>query len=495
MDRVEVRTRFAPSPTGFLHIGGLRTALFEFLWAKKNNGKFILRIEDTDQARNVPGALENIVQTLTDFKLNPDEGFYWDGVVLEKGDRGPYLQSKRLGLYKKYAEDLVNRGNAYYCFCSQERLTALRSEQTAKKIPPKYDKLCLKLTKEEIQNKIKNNEPKVIRLNVPPNQQIRFTDLVHGQIEISTNDLDDQVLLKSDSFPTYHLAVVVDDYLMGVNYVIRGEEWIPSTPKHILIYSSFGWELPKFAHLPLLLSKSRKKLSKREGDVAVKDFLEQGYLPEALLNFVALLGWNPKTEQEKFTLDELIEEFSFEKLNKSGAVFDLEKLDWLNGVYIRELKIEELHLRLLPYLTETFTEFKKYPKEFLFKIIALEQGRLKKLSEIGERVRYFFSEPEFNPELLRWKKMNNEEIKQSLSDAKKIISNFEFQISKQEIEKKFLDELTGKDKGSMLWPLRIALTGLKASPGPFEIMEAFGVLPNGREIILSRIKKALSRFR
>src|SRR3989344_2461859 len=476
----EVRTRFAPSPTGFLHIGGLRTALYEFLWARKNNGKFILRIEDTDVKRTVPGSLENIVQTLKDFRLNFDEG--------------PILQSQRLDIYFKHAQELIDKGHAYHCFCAPERLDQLRKQQQENKQPPKYDKHCLKLSKDETEAKLRANEPHVIRMNVPAGQRISFADVIHGQISVSSDDLDDQVLLKSDGFPTYHLAATVDDHLMGITHVIRGEEWVPSAPKHILLYSFFGWPLPQFVDLPLMLSKTRKKLSKREGDVAVKDFLEQGYLPEALLNFVALLGWNPKTEQEKFTLDELIEEFSFEKLNKSGAVFDLEKLDWLNGVYIRELKIEELHLRLLPYLTETFTEFKKYPKEFLFKIIALEQGRLKKLSEIGERVRYFFSEPEFNPELLRWKKVDNRQLSESLEIAKKIIINCQFPISKEEIQNAFFAEIGDKDKGAILWPLRVALTGLEASPGPFEIMDAFAVLPNGKEIILKRLNTAIEKL-
>lgn len=491
----EARTRFAPSPTGFLHIGGLRTALYEFLWARKNNGKFILRIEDTDQARTVPGALENITQTLTDFGLTPDEGLYWDNGLKERGGYGPYLQSKRLGIYKQHAQELVDKGHAYYCFCTLDRLEQLRGDQQAKKLASKYDKHCLKFTKEEVAFKLSNNEPHVVRLNVPSNQTVKFTDVVHGDISVSTNDIDDQILLKSDGFPTYHLAAMVDDYLMKITHVIRGEEWIPSTPKHILLYSAFGWELPQFVHLPLLQSKSRKKLSKREGDVAVKDFLDQGYLPEALLNFVALLGWNPKTEQELFNLRELIDQFSLDKLNKSGAVFDLEKLDWLNGMYIRRMKIEELFARIGPYLIQAGINVHSYPKEFIEKVLALEQERLKKLSEIGERVKYFFSDPIYDKELLRWKKMTNEEIAAALSNAIKIISNFKSSISKQEIEKEFLSQIGKEDKGKMLWPLRVALTGLEASPGPFEIMDAFSVLPNGKDAILKRISNAIDALK
>ncbi|HEX5429787.1 MAG TPA: glutamate--tRNA ligase [Patescibacteria group bacterium] len=487
----EIRTRIAPSPTGFAHVGTLRSALFNFLFARKNHGKFVLRVEDTDQNRLVEGALEDVVKVLHDFKLDPDEGFVWDNGVKEQGPYAPYLQSKRLPIYKKYAEELIEKNHAYYCFCTPQRLEDLRKSQEAQKLPPKYDKLCLSLSKEEVQQKLANNEPHVIRLNVPADQTIRFTDLIHGEISISTNDIDDQVLLKSDGFPTYHLAVVVDDYLMNINYVLRGDEWLPSTPKHILLYSAFGWPSPQYAHLPLLLSKSKKKLSKREGDVAVKDFLAQGYLPEALLNFVALLGWNPKTEQEIFTLDELIEQFSLDKVNKSGAVFDLEKLDWINGLYIRKLSLEELFARISEYLSEAKTA----PREFVLKILGLEQGRLKKLSEIGDRVRYFFHEPEYDPALLVWKKGSAETAKQNLIMLSSVLSNFDkSEFIKDNLELKIKNLITEKDltNGEVLWPLRVALSGLEASPSPFEIMDAFSALPGGKEIILKRLQNAIN---
>jgi glutamyl-tRNA synthetase len=468
----EVRTRFAPSPTGFLHIGGLRTALYNFLFAKKNNGKFILRIEDTDQTRTVPGALENILQTLKLFNLNYDEE--------------PYFQSKRLDLYQKYAIELISKNHAYYCFCSPQRLEDLRKQQEANKQPPKYDKHCLKFSKQEIEDKLKNNEPHVVRLNVPPGQKIRFNDLVHGEITISSDEIDDQILLKSDGYPTYHLANVVDDHLLQISDVIRGEEWIPSTPKHILLYSAFGWESPKFAHLPLLLSRSRKKLSKREGDVAVKEFLDQGYLPEALLNFVAFLGWNPKTEQEIFSLDELIDAFSLDKVNKAGAIFDQDKLDWFDGQYIRKLTIEDLSGRINRYLPE---ESKKYPKEFVLQILKLEQERLRKLSEIGERVRYFFETPKYDSDLLIWKKTDKNVIKENLQ---KLFDFLQTNDTSETAIKKFIEEKNLKT-GEVLWPLRIALSGLQASPSPFEIMSAFMILTNGKQIILDRIKKAIEK--
>lgn len=483
----------APSPTGFLHVGGLRTALFNFLFAKKHGGKFILRIEDTDQTRLVVGATENIVQTLSEFGLIPDEGPYWDGKLKTRGEFGPYFQSERLELYRKHAQALVAKKAAYYCFCSPERLESLRKEQETRKIPPKYDKTCLRLSPEEIEKKLAAKERHVIRLNVPKDEQIKFTDLVHGEITISSNEVDDQVLLKSDGFPTYHLAVVVDDNLMGITHVIRGDEWIPSVPKHILLYEAFGWELPEFIHLPLLLSKTRKKLSKREGDVAVKEFVEKGYLPEALLNFVAFLGWNPKTEQEIFSLDELIKQFDVAKINKAGAVFDLEKLDWLNGLYIRNLSAADLIERLKPYLSAAKINFEKYPDEFLEKIILLERERLKKLSEIGERVRYFFEEPRYDTSLLIWKKAEKETIRKNLGALKEFLGKLSTEDLKKEALEPKMKELIASQKltnGEVLWPLRVALTGLEASPGPFEIIDAFGARPNGKEIILERIEKA-----
>jgi glutamyl-tRNA synthetase len=483
----------APSPTGFLHVGGLRTALYNFLFARKSDGKFILRIEDTDRARMVDGALENIVQTLAEFKISADEGPYWDNGLKMRGDHGPYYQSERLPIYEKYAKELIEKKFAYYCFCSPQRLEELRNDQQAKKMPPKYDKHCLHLSEDVVKAKLLAGDKRVIRLNVPADKKIKFQDLVHGEIEISTNEIDDQVLIKSDGYPTYHLAVVVDDHLMEISHVIRGDEWIPSTPKHILLYEALGWEMPIFVHLPLLQSINRKKLSKRDGDVSVKDFLDKGYLPEALLNFVALLGWNPKTEQEIFNLRDLIDQFSLEKLNKAWAVFDLSKLDWINGLYIRKMDISELMSKTMPYLKQKGINFENYPKDFLEKILTLEKDRLKKLSEIGERVDYYFKQPVFDPNLLIWKKSTKETTLKNLEK----LQGFLQIIAAADFNKDFLDQSIKKfitdnklTTGEVLWPLRVALTGLEASPGPFEIMDAFGVLPNGKEIILQRISKA-----
>ena len=351
----KIRTRFAPSPTGFVHIGSLRTALFSFLFARHNDGVHILRVEDTDQNRLVEGSMENLLRVMHAMGVEFDEGYYLGdgGHIAERGEKGPYLQSKRLDLYKKHAEQLIENGHAYYCFCDETRIDELRKEQIALKKPPMYDRHCRNLSAEQIvakQNELSaNGKSPVVRQAIPLEGQTIVPDLIYGDVTYDHTVLDDQVLLKSDGFPTYHLAVVVDDHLMEISHVIRGEEWIPSTPKHILLYQAFGWEPTKFAHLPLILNPDRSKLSKRQGDVSVEDFQNKGYLKEALLNFVAFLGWNPKTEQEIFSLNELIEQFDLSKVNNSGAVLDVNKLDWINGLYIRKLGVGELSDLLMPY--------------------------------------------------------------------------------------------------------------------------------------------------
>lgn len=490
----QIRVRNAPSPTGFLHIGSIRTFLYNYLFARQNNGVYILRVEDTDRQRLVEGSLENIVQSLADLGITTDEGPYWDNGLKFRGEYGPYIQSERLDIYKKYADELVAKKAAYYCFCSKERLDQLRAEMEAQKLPPKYDKHCLHLSDEEVTKRLEAKESHVIRLNVPADRIIEFTDPVHGSIKIPSKDVDDQVLMKSDGFPTYHLGVVVDDYLMKITHIIRGDEWIPSTPKHVLLYEAFGWPQPMFVHLPVVLSKATgKKMSKREGDVAVKDFLEKGYLPEAIINFLALLGWNPKTEQEVFTMDELIQQFSLEKLNKSGAVFDFDKLDWFNSHYIRQLSVEELHSRIVPFLDKEKIPHAQFPKEFVHKVLLLEQSRLKKLSEIGERVKYFFEEPTYPAEMLVWKKSDKETIKNNLVKTAEFLQSLpaeKFQLKEIEEQLKQFIQSNDLKTGEVLWPLRVSLSGLEASPGPFELVDAFSALPNGKEIVVSRVTKA-----
>jgi len=325
-----MRTRFAPSPTGFLHVGGLRTALYSYLSAKQSKGKFIVRIEDTDQERSVPGAIEDILNTLHWAGLDPDEGVMMEkGVVVQKGDKGPYIQSERLEIYQKYAQELLKKGSAYPCFCAKDRLDQMRKDQQAHKQAPMYDRMCLSLSDEEVKNKIDAGESHVLRLKIPQSEKITFTDDIRGSLTFQGHTVDDQVLLKSDGFPTYHLAHVVDDHLMDIELVIRGEEWLSSLPKHLLLFQELGWKAPRYAHVPLLLNKDKSKLSKRQNDVATEEYIEKGYLPEALINFLALLGWNPGTEQEIFSLKELTELFSLDRVQKGGAIFDLEKLNWL----------------------------------------------------------------------------------------------------------------------------------------------------------------------
>jgi len=338
-----IRTRFAPSPTGFVHVGSLRTALYNYLFARHHHGKFILRVEDTDQARFTEGAVENLLTTLSWCSLDYDEG------PGKEGKADSYYQSMRTAIYRKYASQLVAENNAYFCFCTEERLKTMRDEQIRHKETAKYDGFCRQIPAAEAAAR-SASEKHVIRLKVPRSGSITINDIVRGQVEFQNEMIDDQVLIKSDGFPTYHLANVVDDHLMEISHVIRGEEWLISTPKHLLLYQYLGWDPPLFAHLPLLLNPDRSKLSKRQGDVAVEDYRAKGYLPQALINFVALLGWNRGDDQEIFTLDQLIADFSLERVSKSGAVFNQDKLKWMNGLYIRNLTVEQIIEKAKPFL-------------------------------------------------------------------------------------------------------------------------------------------------
>jgi nondiscriminating glutamyl-tRNA synthetase len=496
-----IRTRFAPSPTGFVHIGSLRTALFSFLFARHHGGTHILRIEDTDQNRFVEGAMENLLQVMQHMGVEFDEGLYLENEKInQRGEFGPYIQSERKhkGIYQKYTDQLIEQGSAYFCFCSEQRLEDVRKEQIALKKPPMYDRHCRNLSADEIKNLRQEftaaGKNPVVRFAIPLEGQTVIHDLVHGDVTYDNKLIDDQIILKSDGFPTYHLAVVVDDHLMEVSHVIRGEEWIPSTPKHLLLYKALGWEPSQFSHLPLLLNADKCKLSKRQGDVSVEDFLKQGYLKEALLNFIAFLGWNPKTEQEIFTLDELIKQFDLTKVNKSGAVFDVNKLDWINSLYIRQMPIEDLAESLIPYWKETGIEIEKFNKNYLESIAQLERERLKKLSEIGERTRYFFQDPVYDANLLVWKKTDAADAKQKLSELHQLLSeindfsqtNLEILIKKFIVDKNY-------DNGSVLWPLRVALTGQEKSPGPFEVAATIA-LGLGKEEILKRIETAVKKL-
>ena len=471
-----MKVRFAPSPTGYLHIGGLRTALYNYLFAQKNKAKFLLRIEDTDQSRYVAEADQQIIKTLKTFNIDFDEG--------------PFYQSQRLKIYQKYIEQLVKEDKAYYCFCTKERLDEMRKAQQAEKRIPKYDRHCTHLSKEEMAKRLKNKEAYVIRLKLPDNQDIVFKDGVYGEVKINTNDMDDQVLLKSDGYPTYHLAVVVDDHEMGVTHVIRGEEWLPSTPKHILLYQMFNWKIPTFIHLPLLLNPDKSKLSKRQGDVAVEDFLAKGYLPEAILNYIAFLGWNPKTTKEIYSLEELIQDFDIAKINKAGAIFNIEKLNWFNAEYVRHI-VKEKSQRY----QELLEKVKKYfPKNLdqskLENIFIVLSSRLNYLSELEESSKFIFKLSNYDSKMLIFKKSDQEKTMKGLNLIHdKLGKNKDWELKKlDELLKKIVNN-SELNPGDVFWPLRVALSGLDKSPSPAELLWILE-----KDESLDRIKIALNKL-
>lgn len=487
---VKVRTRFAPSPTGFLHMGSLRTVLFGYLIAKTEggkDGKFILRIEDTDQKRKVEGAVEALVDVLNWVGIKFDEGPHIGG------DYGPYIQTERLDIYKKYIDELLERGEAYYCFCTPERLEKMRQEQQAQKLPPRYDKACRNLNKEEIAAKVKAGEKYVIRQKMPLDGEVIAHDELRGDIKFKASELDDHILMKSDGIPTYQFANIVDDHLMDITHVLRGEEWIPSFPKNILLYQNFGWQPPRFIHISLTLNKGGGKLSKRQGDVAVEDFKTRGYLPEALINFNALLGWHPKGEKEFFTLNELEKEFNYRDMGISAPVFDLEKLDYMNGFYIRKKSIDELVSLCKPYLKnilDNSNDEKKKTDEYLARVVALEQERLKQLGEIVGLTEFFFvDELSYDVNLLAWKKMSLADAKNNLAKLYDILADIkEENWNKTYLEQAIIEYIKNNNFkiGEYLWPMRVALTGREASPGPFEVAEVLS-----REETLKRINKVI----
>ncbi len=472
-----MKVRFAPSPTGRLHIGGLRTALYNYLFAQKNNGKFVLRIEDTDRERHIQDADKKIIETLKTFGI--------------KFDQGPFYQSQRLKIYKKYIEQLIKNDRAYYCFCTKERLDEMRKKQIAEKRIPKYDRHCLNLSKEEIKQKIKNKEPRVVRLKLPDNQDIIFQDEVYGQVKINTNDMDDQVLLKSDGYPTYHLAVVIDDHEMNITHIIRGEEWLPSTPKHILLYQMFNWKIPKFIHLPLLLNPDKTKLSKRQGDVAAEDFLKKGYLPEAILNYIAFLGWNPKTTKEIYSLEELIKDFDVAKINKAGAIFNIEKLNWFNAKYVRNI-VKEKGKRYQELLEKVKKYFpKNLDKNKLENIFIVLSSRLNYLSELGESSKFIFELPDYNPEMLIFKKSNAKTTLRGLEIIYNELEKIkEWALKNLDNNLKNIVNNNELEAGDIFWPVRVAISGLEKSPSPAEILWILG-----KEESLNRIKKAIDRLK
>ncbi|VAX15290.1 Glutamyl-tRNA synthetase @ Glutamyl-tRNA(Gln) synthetase, partial [hydrothermal vent metagenome] len=458
------RVRFAPSPTGYLHVGGLRTALYNYLFAKRNGGKFILRIEDTDRNRFVEGAVENLIDTINWVGLDYDEG------PNKGGDFEPYFQSERLDIYKKYADQLIEQGDAYRCFCTPERLKALREEQQKAKLPQaKYDKHCLLLSKEEIEQNLAEGKPHVVRLNVRSGDSVIIDDIVRGRVEFTRDVIDDQVLIKTDGFPTYHMANVVDDHLMGITHVIRGEEWLSSTPKHILLYNAFGWELPKFAHLPLLLNADRSKLSKRQGDVAVEDYRAKGYLKEALLNFVALLGWSAGDNEEYFTLDDMIEKFSLERVHKAGAIFDIDKLNWLNAEHLRKKDKSEILKMLREELAKSKYKDLELSDEYLLQIIEAMLERVSFVKEYIENSPYFFERPTTYDEVVvkkRWKD-DSVELLQKYVEKLSALDN----PTKEDFEAalKQVAEEAECGAGRIIHPVRLATSGVGIGPGVYDL--------------------------
>lgn len=494
----QIRVRFAPSPTGHLHIGGLRTALYNYLYAKKTGGTFILRIEDTDKKRFVQGATESLLETLHEVGLSPDEGVYLNNDQVEqRGEHGPYIQSQRLDIYKQYAQQLIDSGHAYYCFCTTEELDQMRTAQQAAKQLPKYDRRCLRLSDEEVKQKLAGSVPYVIRLKVPNEGSTIIHDVVRGDVTFNHVEIDDQVLMKSDGYPTYHLANVVDDHLMDITHVIRGEEWLPSTPKHILLYQAWEWEIPTFAHIPLLLSTSRAKLSKRQGDVAAEEFLNKGYLPQALINFVVLLGWNPGTTQEIFSLNELIKAFSLEQINKAGAVVDLNRLDWFNAHYIRAVVQNKQqnpneYLRLLnkaigylePLNSSVANPLTSNQLELSF---LMQAERLKKLSDLPELNQYIFSLEEFDSKLMVFKKSDAQKTKQGLLATKDKLNKVG-EWNQLNIKKALEDAqmAANLNPGDVFWPVRVALTGQESTPPPEMVAEVLG-----KEETITRLEQGI----
>lgn len=468
----EVRTRFAPSPTGVLHIGGARTALFNYLFAKKLQGSFVLRIEDTDIERSTPEYEKDILDSLK-----------WLGIVW---DEDIYRQSERLDIYAKYLKKLLEENKAYYCFCSEEELEDQRQYQLSIGEAPRYNGKCSQSSKDEVQKRLAEGKPSVIRFRVPP-KKVDFDDIIRGHLEFDSGLLGDTIIAKNIQTPLYNFSVVIDDFEMKISHVIRGEEHLSNTPKQILIQEALAIPRLKYAHLPLILAPDRSKLSKRHGAVSVSEYQKEGYLPETLINFMAFLGWNPGGEREIYSMPSLIKEFSLERVQKGGAVFNIKRLDFLNGFYIRQRSIEKLSELCLPYLAEAGLVKKETDINFIQKVVSLYQERLKKLSEIPELIDFFFKDKlEYNRGLLKWKEMTDKEIKNSLEKLEKILSKIKNEDwTKENLENILLPEAEKMgDRGMLLWPFRVALTGKEASAGPLEIAEILG-----KEKTLKRIRE------
>lgn len=469
-----VRTRFAPSPTGFMHIGNLRTALYAFLYARHNSGQFLLRIEDTDQERFIEGATEVIYSTLAKSGITHDEG------PDIGGDVGPYVQSERKEIYKKYAEKLVELGGAYYCFCDKERLSSLADSNGIKK----YDKHCLNLSKKEIDEKLKSGIPYVIRQNIPTCGMTAYNDMVFGEIDVPCEDLEDGVLLKSDGMPTYNFANVVDDHLMNITHVMRGIEYLSSTPKYNLMYDKFGWKRPYYMHLPPIMKDAQRKLSKRYGDANFDDFISKGFLPEAIINYIALLGWSPKGNEEKMSLEKLIELFDVDGISKSSSIFDENKMRWLNGQYIKELDFESFENHAKPFYDKSVIA-NRYPYD---KFSRLLQSRIETFGDIIEMVNFIDTFGEFDLSLFEHKKLKTDKeiARIAISEAIAVIEKLDDFSALNEVLTARCEEI-GMKKGQMLFCLRAAISGLATTPGgATEIADI-----SGKEETLRRLKFSL----
>jgi len=471
IDTKNVRTRFAPSPTGELHIGGIRTALYSYALARQNGGQFILRIEDTDQKRYVSESENRIMADLKAY------GITWD--------EGPFFQTQRLDIYQKYIKELLDKGLAYYCFCTKERLEQVRESQKTNHQQPKYDKHCLSLTKEEIQKNLDQKIPYTIRLNIPANKTLSFTDIIRGLIKFNTNEIDDQVLIKNDGIPTYHFASIIDDHLMDITHIFRGEEWLSSTPKHILLYQYFGWEMPAIGHLSVFLAEGEQKgkMSKRQGSTQARQFLEEGYLPEATLNFLMLLGWNPGDEREFFTLDEFVKAFDVNKLNKKSVVFDRTKLAYFNGYYLRQKTNQELFDLLKPFIPRSDTQT-------LNNLIPLLKERISTLKSATEMTNFIFEDVNYSSDLFIQKKIElslAKEILISIKDLLNSLESFEFTV----LQTKLLEliKTNNWNTGQFFMVLRIAICG---SPFTLPIVEVLPIL--GKEKTLKKIDISLNKL-
>ncbi|HET6478039.1 MAG TPA: glutamate--tRNA ligase [Dehalococcoidales bacterium] len=482
-----VRVRFAPSPTGFPHVGNIRTALFNWLFARHNGGAFIVRIEDTDVARKVAGALEAILDGLRWLGLDWDEG------PEVGGNYGPYFQSQRLDLYREAANRLVEQGDAYRCYCSPERMAEMRAEQQKRKQSPGYDRRCRDLSETESRQKKAEGITPVVRFKMPLEGQTSFSDIIWGEITVENSLLDDYVLLKSDGYPTYHLANVVDDHLMEVSHVLRAEEWLSSVPRHKLLYQALGYEMPQLAHLPMILGPDRSKLSKRHGAVSITEYREQGYLPEAMVSFLALLGWSLDDKTDIITRDDLVKHFSLERISKTAAIFNHEKLDWMNGVFLRELSHEELLRKIMPFLESGLPEAVKRPvsEEYVSRIVPLIRERINTLAEAATYADFFFLEElEYDASLLMGKKMTVEITIKALKVAQERLSLLEsFDHDSLEGTLRPLAEELGLKTGQLFSPLRVATTGRTAAPPLFETMVVLG-----KERCLERIRVAVRKL-